>query len=326
MTRTRPPTTRTRKLASTREAHAEIVAYLQLIAVGRPAGRLIEIRYATGHGGMSRLFVPARRTDTAARTIASLTNRADVYCGALLRSRYAGGRDAVADPQLAWVEIDQPDALDRLAQFEPVPTLIVTSGTPGHAHAYWQLDRPVDVAELEQANRKLAHRLGGDLGSVDAARILRPCGTLNHKRQPTRPVSLAAHNPAYRYPLSELVRGLKDPPPRSHAATGGRGGRGRMTELDTLLLSIPASTYVRQLAGLEPTRNGKVNCPFHDDADPSLQLYDDGTFYCFGCGTGGSIYDFAARLWRTGTKGREFVALRQRLEAELLPLTPVRKR
>jgi hypothetical protein len=54
----------------------------------------------------------------------------------------------------------------------------------------------------------------------------------------------------------------------------------------------------------------------HDDSDPSLQLYDDGTFYCFGCRAGGSIYDFAARLWKTGTKRREFLALRQRLHAE----------
>ncbi len=292
--------------------------YLQLLAGGRPAGRLIEIRYTTGRGGMNRLFIPARRIDTAARTIASLADRADVYCGALLRSRYAGGRDAVAEPQLAWVEIDQADALERLQRFSRVPNMIVTSGTAGHAHAYWQLDGPVDVAELEHANRKLAHRLGGDLASVDAARILRPCGTLNHKRQPPTPVSLIAHHPTYRYLLAELVDGLEDPPARRPRAAGGRGGRGRMTELDELLLAIPASTYVHQLAGLEPTRNGKVNCPFHHpDHTPSLQLYDDGTFYCFGCRTGGSIYDFASRLWRLETKGRAFLELRTRLADEL---------
>jgi hypothetical protein len=304
---------------ATRQRSAQLAAYLQLLAGGRPGGRLVEIRYATGRGGMGRLFVPARRTDIAARTIASLAARADVYCGALLRSRHAGGRNAVADPQLAWVEIDHADALDRLDQFHHPPSLTLTSGTPGHAHAYWQLDRPVDVIELEQANRKLAHRLGGDLASVDAARILRPCGTLNHKHRPPALVSLTGHHPARRYGLAELVDGLENPAaPRSHP---GGGRRRRMTELDQVLLAIPASTYVRQLTGLEPTRTGKINCPFHDDTDPSLQLYDDGTFYCFGCRAGGSIYDFAARLWKTGTKRREFLALRQRLRAELLPLT-----
>jgi hypothetical protein len=310
--------------APTRTLSAELTTYLHMLARARRPGRLIEIRYLTGRGEMSRLFVPARRIDIAARTIASLAGGTDVYCGVLLRARYAGGRDAVADPQLVWVEIDRPDALDRLEQFEHPPSMTVLSGgTLGHAHAYWQLDRPVDVAELEHANRRLAHHLGGDPASVDAARILRPCGTLSHKRQPPSPVSLAAHHPARRYPLTELVRRLEDPPARSRAALGGAAARGRVSDLDELLLAIPASTYVRQLAGLEPRHDGKVNCPFHDDADPSLQLYDDGTFYCFGCGAGGSIYDFAARLWSTGTKGREFLALRQRLHAELSPLRPV---
>jgi RepB DNA-primase from phage plasmid/CHC2 zinc finger len=298
-----------------RKCSAELDAYVQLLVGGRTSGRLIEIRYATGRGGMGRMFIPARRTGAAVRMIATLAARTDVYCGVLLRARHAGGRDALADPQLVWVEIDRPDALDRLKQFEHSPSMTVLSGSPGHAHAYWQLDAPVDVAELEHANRRLAHRLGGDLASVDGARILRPCGTLSHKHQPPSPVSLAAHHPARRYPLTELVHGLEDPPARSRAALGGAAGRGRVSDLDELLLAIPASTYVRQLAGLEPRRDGKVNCPFHDDADPSLQLYDDGTFYCFGCGAGGSIYDFAARLWSTGTKGREFLALRQRLHA-----------
>jgi hypothetical protein len=40
----------------------------------------------------------------------------------------------------------------------------------------------------------------------------------------------------------------------------------------------------------------------HDDQTPSLQLYGDGTWYCFGdCQTGGSVYDFASRLWRMET-------------------------
>ena len=201
---------------ATRQRSMQLAAYLQMLAGGRPAGRLIEIRYATGRGGMGRLFVPARRTDIAARTIACLAARADVYCGALLRSRHGGGRNAVANPQLAWVEIDHRDALDRLDQFQHPPSLTLTSGTPGHAYAYWQLDRPVSVAELEKANRQLANRLGGDLASIDAARILRPCGTLNHKHRPPALVSLAAHDPARRYELAELVDGLKNPPRHGH--------------------------------------------------------------------------------------------------------------
>ncbi len=109
------------------ERRVELDTYLQLLADGHIAERLIKIRYVTNRG-MSRLFIPVRRANAAARTIASLADRTDVYCGVLLRARRAGGRDAVADAQLAWVEIDRPDALDRLARFEHPPSLIVTSG------------------------------------------------------------------------------------------------------------------------------------------------------------------------------------------------------
>jgi hypothetical protein len=58
----------------------------------------------------------------------------------------------------------------------------------------------------------------------------------------------------------------------------------------------------------------------HDDWTASLQLYEDGTWYCYGaCKAGGSIFDFASRLWLTGQsrdeklRGREFLLVRHRL-------------
>jgi hypothetical protein len=57
---------------------------------------------------------------------------------------------------------------------------------------------------------------------------------------------------------------------------------------------------------------------FHDDRTASLQLYDDGRWYCYGaCKAGGSIFDFAARTWRMDAKGRAFLKLRARLADEL---------
>jgi hypothetical protein len=286
--------------------------YLQAIVGDRRGDELLEIRYATGGGGMRRRFISIRRLDTAARAIRSLSPRTDVYCGVLLRSQRAGGRDAVTSSHLAFVEIDAVDALDRLNRFARTPTMIVSSGTAGHAHAYWTLRRRVGANELEQANRALASHLGGDLASVDAARILRPAGTLSHKYRPPAPVELLHVDGAALYELAELADGLTPVPSRPAAAAAGRG-RAARTELDELLLAIPAATYVRELTGLQPRRDGKVNCPFHPDDNPSLQLYEDGTFYCYGCGAGGSIYDFAGTLWSLETKGRAFLELRVRL-------------
>ena len=99
--------------------------------------------------------------------------------------------------------------------------------------------------------------------------------------------------------------------------TPRRTGR---TEIDRLLLAIPSAEYVHALTGLKPDLAGKLHCPFHDDGTASLQLYSDGTWYCFGaCEAGGSVFDFASRIWSTGTKGRDFLELRDRLADALLP-------
>jgi hypothetical protein len=80
------------------------------------------------------------------------------------------------------------------------------------------------------------------------------------------------------------------------------------------------------LTGLAPNRAGKVLCPFHHETNPSLQLYPDGSFYCFWHRRrrGGTIIDFAATLWSSGQsaeaplRGRRFIEVRERLFAMFL--------
>jgi hypothetical protein len=291
-------------------------SYLRMLAGPAPGARLLEIRFALRHRDMGRLFIAAHSAPGAARLIRRLAVRTDVYVGVCLRSRRAGGRDAIDRAHLAFVEIDAPDALERLQAFRAPPTAIVSSGSAGHAHAYFALSAPVTVLELERANRRLAHALGGDLASVDAARILRPPSSRNHKHPPPAPVKLVEFDPVRRYDVDELAAGLEDPPGRTFAVESRHRRTGR-TELDRRLLAIPATEYVRALTGISPDRTGKLHCPFHEDRTPSLQIYDDGTWYCFGaCKAGGSIFDFAARLWRLDTKSRDFLKLRTRLADE----------
>ena len=84
-----------------------------------------------------------------------------------------------------WVDCDDPDSHECLAAFSPRPALAIASGSGG-THAYWPLAKPVTPTQLEQANRRLAHALDADRQSTDAARILRPLDTLNHKQSPAR--------------------------------------------------------------------------------------------------------------------------------------------
>jgi RepB DNA-primase from phage plasmid len=255
--------------------------YLRVLAGPAPGARLLEIRFVLCHRDMGRLFIAAHSAPGASRFIQRLALRTDVYVGVCLRSRRSGGRDAIDRSHLAFVEIDAPDALDRLRDFPHPPSMIVLSGTPGHAHAYFALSAPIKVGQLERANRRLAHALGGDLASVDAARILRPPSSWNHKHSPPTPVELIEFDHARRYDVDELVDELDDPPgPPTGSVTRGR--RTTRTEIDRLLLAIPSAEYVRVIAGVLPNRAGKIHCPFHEDRTASLQLYEDGTWYCYG--------------------------------------------
>ena len=292
--------------------------YLRLLAGPDPDRRLLEIRFRLRGGGMGREFVPAESCARAAgiiiRRLAQVT---DVYVGVALRDRRAGNRDALGRCHLLYVEIDTPDAQDRLDEFLLPPTASIASGGDGRRHVYWELTSPVGPHECERANRRLAHRLGADRVAVDATRLLRPPGSWNWKYNPRRPVELLEFEPGRRYELAQLVDGLADPPGRTRQATQSQV-RQLTHPLDETLLGIPAEQYVRALTGREPNRAGKLHCPFHEDHHPSLQLYDDGSWYCFGaCRRGGTIYDFAAALWLTTTKGRGFIELRDRLAAEL---------
>jgi hypothetical protein len=263
---------------------------------------------------MGRRFIPARDTAAAAGLIAGLACRTDVYVGVALREGGAhGGRAAIGGSHLLYVECDHDHIERSLAGFPHLPTMEVASGSGRHVHLYWSLRSRVTNLEVEDANRRLALRLGCDHGSVDVTRLLRPPGTFNYKGDERLPVSLIAYRAQARYTLAQLIAGL--PKPISAEVRDNRPvrhGRPR-TAVDRRLRAIPTRDYVRVLSERAPASAHKVACPFHDDRDPSLHMYDGGSFYCFGCRKGGTIYDFAAHLWGCNTRGDDFLALRDRL-------------
>ena len=65
---------------------------------------------------------------------------------------------------------------------------MIASGTGRNRHAFWPLTEPLAADEVERGNRRLAHALGADPASADAARILRVPATYSHKHQPPVPV------------------------------------------------------------------------------------------------------------------------------------------
>lgn len=59
-------------------------------------------------------------------------------------------------------------------------------------------------------------------------------------------------------------------------------------------------TDVLERYNLRPSRAGFLHCPFHSgDRDASLKIYPaTDSWYCFGCGEGGDVIDFVAKMER----------------------------
>ncbi|MCC8090767.1 MAG: CHC2 zinc finger domain-containing protein [Oscillospiraceae bacterium] len=69
---------------------------------------------------------------------------------------------------------------------------------------------------------------------------------------------------------------------------------------DEIKARVTTARAAQLYTGREPNRSGFIRCPFHaggKEKTPSLKLYADGGFRCFGCDAGGSCVDFTARLF-----------------------------
>lgn len=58
--------------------------------------------------------------------------------------------------------------------------------------------------------------------------------------------------------------------------------------------SVTTDEWVRH-TGLQPDSHGFLCCPFHHEKTPSLKLYKNGDWHCFGCHTGGSVIDWVMK-------------------------------
>ena len=243
----------------------------------------------------------------------------DVYVGCAVRVRRRGRREDIAPTALLWADCDGPAAFAALLAFTPAASAIIASGGEDCAHAYWALTGALGVEELERCNRRLAAALGADSRCADAARVLRVPGTRNFKALTPRPVELLRYTNA-RYRPEEILGALPavpEPPAR------GMPRRSRSGPHPDPLLMIEPARYVRVLTGREPTRQGKIRCPFHSDETPSLHVYrsPERGWTCFACTSpdgrplGGDIYTLASLLWGVPASGREFLELRARLDA-----------
>jgi hypothetical protein len=287
--------------------------FLTALYRSAPTGSLVEVRVSVA-SGMRRRFHSVAEIEGVVDAVAGLARWTDVFVGVVPRRRRGGRRDdLVGRASVVWVDCDSDESVAALAAFRPRRAIQVVSGSGQNRHAYWVLRDAVGLDVVEQLNGRLALELAADACCSDAARILRPAGSANWKSGRPAAVRLIALDEHHSVDVAELdcrLPALPAAPAEPRRWSPRAAGEDR-------LLAVSPRVYVERLTGAPVGRSGKVRCPFHEDRTPSLHVYDDPQrgWFCFGCGRGGSIYDFAALLFGRGTRGEDFIELRRELDA-----------
>jgi RepB DNA-primase from phage plasmid len=190
---------------------------LAAIVGSEPAESYVELRplLPDGRPSHARAFVPVVQVETITARVRELARTVNLFIGAAPRVRKNGTARAVERVWTLWADLDGQGALDRLGAFQPLPSIVIRTGSAASAHAYWPLREPIPAAWARRANRRLALALGADLASTDAARVLRACGSLNHKHQPPARVFCSRLEPET-FSMGEVVGGLRDAPEYLH--------------------------------------------------------------------------------------------------------------
>lgn len=121
-----------------------------------------------------------------ARTIRTASPTFEVYLApALYKSNENSRKENVKASNVVWTEFD--GNAPSWEGFAGPPSLIIQSSNEGHDHVYWRLAEPItDVQALEDVNRRITYNLQADSSAWDATQVLRPPGTINHKRDGKR--------------------------------------------------------------------------------------------------------------------------------------------
>lgn len=151
-----------------------------------PEDSCVEIRVKrNGESGVQRSFI----TDPQSLRVDGFPHDANVWFGVCLRRRGTtrGTGGDLTWASCVWADFDQvadkQGKIQQLRRCETPPSMIVDSG--GGLHAYWKLNRLLDLRDETQATYirevvyGLAHKLDGDRAVHDLARCMRLPGTYN---------------------------------------------------------------------------------------------------------------------------------------------------
>ncbi len=234
-----------------------------------------------GTGGMQHHFLNRQRDDWRERAERWLATRADSMNLYVSVADFAAATTRKADNVItAWHLYTEQDETPLPATF-PLATYTVET-SPGRFQSWWRLVEPVDAATLARHAVALADAAGLSHAAVDASRVLRLPGTINHKRGGFV-VRVAAHHPEAVYDLADFAPLLaaceaahapgRTVPPVDTTAPILEGGRHRALLSHAGRMRRGGMDADAMLAALRVV-NAKQCCPPLEDAEVAALARD----------------------------------------------------
>lgn len=143
----------------------------------------------------------------AVNHVSTLSKTREVYIAPVIYSEPTLNAGFINGSSVVWCEFDGKVPSHKLLteKNSPPPTVRVRSSKNGHEHWYWKLDKfSTDLKALQDINKELAYGLGADPSGWDIEQVLRPVGSLNHKRN-TLPVVMISNSMKY-HSLSDFTK------------------------------------------------------------------------------------------------------------------------
>jgi hypothetical protein len=187
------------------------------------------------------------------------------------------------------------EALRRVQTLDPLPNIVVLSGTGIHVYYLLEAVRKISPERFERLLMALTKLLDGDKGAARAGRMMRVPNTINWKRDAKHKEVTVRYLSKIGHRFSELeaaweVKAVADNPIKT--GNGKQDGLIPGQMADYFILFSP---HVEKL-----TRQGEQAiglCPFHDDHHPSFSLnVRTGQWICFACGRDGNWNTFRRQM------------------------------
>lgn len=167
-------------------AKKEVEVFLNFLFSEESGWVYAPVKTFSGFESKEHFFEWPRQRSELVEHIQAQTDRGDVYIApALFASRANALVSNVRGSNVVWVDFDgEPPSINELKRAKVPPPNLRIQSSAGHEHWYWKLSQfETDVLSFQSISKALAYAFdNADLSGWDASQVLRPIGSVNHKR------------------------------------------------------------------------------------------------------------------------------------------------